>query len=610
MLSGNKRGALFFGRRRFGAVAVVTFAAGCMGNPFSTFRGQTPDSSFTDLESDSLTSVGQLTSPTGMNTTMVRGVGLVTGLKNTGGNPPPSNYKEQLFNEMAAYDVDKPHKVLASKSTALVTVHGYLHPGIQRGERFDIFVNVPNRSDTTSLRKGKLLPTRLKTVAIMENTIKEGHVDARGRGLVLADAVFKNSDNEKDLIKGRVLGGGVCSTNRSLGLRVNKAAASIAASTVISNAVNLRFSHYVGSERKGVADPKTPGLIELAVPSRYRHNIHRYMRVVRAIPVRISANDRILLLKELELELLEPTSTAQAALKLEALGECSTEVLRLGVESNDIEVRFYSAEALAYLDDENVAPILAQIGAQERAFRWHALAALAAIRHVSSYEALTQLLNHPSAETRYGAFRAMKARNPRDPLIRGEVLRGKLVLHELPDGGEPMIHFANSRSAEIVLFGTQQRLHTPNFLFVGRRMMIKRLDDQRVRVIKFSPGEDDEELVTSNRLGDVIRTIVELDGGYEEVYQAFRSAKLTGKLSSRMEVDSQARAGRRYQRDTSGSGGKFRAANPIPSLYRSTPEPGDEEQGDNFSDLDVSTEADRGFFGKMKSLISRKEPGN
>ncbi len=606
MLSGNKRVGLCSGLQ-LGICVFVTIAVGCVGNPFSTFRGQTPERSFEDLESDGLTLVGELTIPTGMTNTMVRGVGLVTGLRQTGGNPQPSGYREQLLNEMAAYDVSDPNGVLASKGTALVTVHGYMYPGIQRGDRFDIYINIPKRSDTTSLRKGKLLVTPLKTTAVMNNSIREGHVDAKGGGWVLVDAVFENSDNEKQLIQGRVLGGGICRKSRSLGLRVKQGSASIAASTIISNAVNLRFSYFVGSQRKGVADPKTPGIIELSVPTKYRHNVQRYMRVVRAIPLRVSPTDRLLLLNELELELLEPTSTAQAALKLEALGEESIDVLRRGVESDEIEVRFYSAEALAYLDDEHVAPVLAQIGAQERAFRWHALAALAAIRHVSSYEALTQLLNHPSAETRYGAFRAMKARNPRDPLVRGQVLDGKFILHELPDGGEPMVHFANSRASEIVLFGSQQRLHTPNFLFVGPRIMIKRLDDEKVRVIRFTPGEEDEELVTSNRLGDVARTIVELDGGYEEVYQAFRSAKLTGKLNSRLEVDRQARAGRKFERDTSESDGRFRAANPVPGLYSASPDPDDDEKDDDFIDSTFSPEPDRGFFGRIKALVSRED---
>ena len=598
----NRVGA--FWSLRFVVAATMVAALGCFGSP-SIFRNQSPETSFEDLDSDSLTLIGELTVPTGLNYTMVRGVGLITGLNDTGGNPRPSAYRDRLLDEMAIYDVDAPNGILALKSTSLVVIYGYLPPGVRKGERFDLFVSSPNRSDTTSLARGRLMVSRLKTVAVLDDAIREGHVDAQGGGYVLVDSVFANNDDDKLSQRGRILGGGVAKTDRTLGLRVRDAQSSVVASTVISHAINERFSHFVGNQRRGVATPKTPAHIELAVPYNYRNNVQRYMRVVRAIPVRVSHSDRALLLNELREELLEPTSTAQAALKLEALGKDAMSVLKKGVESDDIEVRFYSAEALAYLDDQTVAPILAQIASQERAFRAHGLTALSAMEHVSSYEALTQLLNNPSAETRYGAFRAMKARNPRDPLVRGQVLNDRLILHELPAGGEAMVHFANSRSPEVVIFGGKQRLHTPNFLFVGPKMMIKRMDDERVRVIRYAAGQDDQEIVTSNMIGDVIRTIVELGGGYQEVYQACRSAKLTGKLDARLEVDSQARADRQFDREASESS-RFRAANPVPGLFRNDPK--DSGQGrQNRDESDISQEDGPGFFGKMKNWMTNDE---
>lgn len=602
MATGNNRAGMFSSLRLV-ALATTVFAMGCFGSP-SIFRNQSPENSFEDMESDGLTLIGQLAIPTGMNYTMVSGVGLVTGLDDTGGNPRPSAFKDRLLDEMAIYDVDAPNGILALKSTSLVVVHGYLSPGARRGERFDLFVSSPNRSDTTSLAKGRLMSSRLKTVAVLDDAIREGHVDAQGGGYVLVDSVFANNDDDKLKQRGRILGGGVVKTDRALGLRVRDAKTSVVASTVISNAINQRFSHFVGSQRKGVAVPKTPAHIELSVPHKYRNNVQRYMRVVRAIPVRLSISDRTILLNELREELLEPTSTAQAALKLEALGKEATAVLLQGAQSDDVEVRFYSAEALAYLDDQTVAPILAQVASQERAFRAHGLTALSAMEHVSSYEALTQLLNNPSAETRYGAFRSMKARNPRDPMVRGDVLDDRLILHELPAGGDPMIHFANTRSPEIVIFGGPQRLHTPNFLFVGPKMMIKRMDEERVRVIRYSAGEDDEEIVSSNRIGDVIRAIVELGGGYEEAYQACRSAKLTGKLDARLEVDSQARSNRQFDRDAA-ENGRFRAANPTPGLFRNDPK--ESESNKPRFEGDISPAEEPGFFGKMKNWVSRDE---
>ena len=50
------------------------------------------------------------------------------------------------------------------------------------------------------------------------------------------------------------------------------------------------------------------------------------------------------------------------------------------------------------------------------AFRAFALAALSAMDDMAAYDALDQLLEVPSAETRYGAFRALWAMNPQDDL--------------------------------------------------------------------------------------------------------------------------------------------------------------------------------------------------
>ena len=58
------------------------------------------------------------------------------------------------------------------------------------------------------------------------------------------------------------------------------------------------------------------------------------------------------------------------------------------VESNDPEVRFYAAEALAYLDDTAAVDALADVARDEPAFRVNALAALSAMDDVMAYDAL------------------------------------------------------------------------------------------------------------------------------------------------------------------------------------------------------------------------------
>ena len=68
--------------------------------------------------------------------------------------------------------------------------------------------------------------------------------------------------------------------------------------------------------------------------------------------------------------------------------------------------------------------------------------------HVAAYEALNELLHVPSAETRYGAFRALRTRNAADPLVRGESLGGGFAYHvissdDVPD--DPSVEVGSGR---------------------------------------------------------------------------------------------------------------------------------------------------------------------
>ena len=71
----------------------------------------------------------------------------------------------------------------------------------------------------------------------------------------------------------------------------------------------------------------------------------------------------------------------------------------------------------------------------------------------AAYDQLRELLSLPSAETRYGAFRALWTMNKKDPLVKGEVLGDQFHYHVLDVAGPPMIHVTRNRLAEIVLFG-------------------------------------------------------------------------------------------------------------------------------------------------------------
>jgi len=578
-----------------------------------TWRSQSPD----ELEEDRSKTrvVGDMAVPFGLFPVKIEAVGLVTGLPGTGSDPAPSPQRAALLAEMQTRGVTAPNTVLASKNTALVLIRAVLRPGIQKGDHFDLEVRIPSRSETTSLRGGWLLETRLKELAILGNQVRDGHVLGIAQGPVLVDP---SADIKEDRVlsgRGRILGGGMATKSRSMGLVLKPEYQNVLNSSRIANAVNKRFHTFQNGLKVGVAKAKTEEYVDLAVHPRYKDNIRRYVQVVRAVALRESAAERVTRLKLLEKQLFDPVTAGAAARQLEAVGHQGIEVLSKGILSKDREVRFYSAEALAYLDQTKAAEPLAEAAREEPAFRVFALTALSAMDDFTAYDELRKLLNGSSAETRYGAFRALWAMRPDDPLVLGEPLGGQFSYHVLSAGGTPMIHVTRNRRPEIVLFGQDQRLHGPLAVEAGTQIMVTSTASGEISVAKYSIDEQDQKRIVSNRVDDVIRAIVELGGTYPDVVQALQEVKSSGALTSRFEVDALPEAGRRYDRVAADEDAKstpdkrLLADNPLPDLFtsmsehRSSLKSGSggkaEKKSPSPADSDRNSHPVKAFFAKM-----------
>lgn len=533
--------------RFLGPAIGLAAAAGCSAMNILSVRSQSPEKAETPAADVRL--VRELTVPFGLFPIQVEAVGLVTGLDGTGSDPPPSPQRAALIDEMQARGVDEPNTVLASSSTALVLVRGVLRPAIQKGDRFDVEVRIPSRSETTSLRGGYLLETRLRPMALLpDSRIHEGHVLALAGGPVMVDPGADPKADPVILGRGRVLGGGVALKSRSLGLVLRPEHQSVVNSARVAEAVNRRFHTFEQGVKVGVATAKTEEYVELKLHPRYKNDVQRYVRVVSAVALKESEPERMARLEALRSRLLEPASCADAALQLEAIGPAAAEVLMAGLYSSNLEVRFHAAEALAWLDRPEAAEPLAEIARNEPAFRVFALNALGAMDDYKAYDVLCEMLDLPSAETRYGAFRALCAMNPDDPVVRGQRLGEQFSYHVLDTAGPPMIHVTRSHRPEIVLFGREQRLLTPLAVNAGNQIMLTAAGPDEIAVSKFAVGQPDQRRVVSNRVDAVIRAIVELGGTYPDVVQALQEAKASGALLSRFEVDALPEPGRSYQR--------------------------------------------------------------
>lgn len=518
-------------------------------------RSQTPDEPADEHEFETKVEtpmIGDYVTVTGLNLIMLQGVGLVTGLDGTGGDPPPSRYRESLLDDMRKRGVRHPNQILQSPSTALVIVRAYLPPLVDKGERFDVEVSLPSNSEATSLNGGWLLETFLSEKAIVPGRgVMSGHVFAKAKGPVL---ISTGEGDERSLAgvlrRGRVVGGGISLTHRDMSLYLRNDFQNVRNSQRIARAVGQRFHHYnEAGVKEPVAEAKTDKTIELKILPKYKDNYPRYLQVIRNIPLRETEVGQRLRMKTLEQELNNPPTAEQAALKLEAIGPPAVAVLKDALQNPRLEVRFHAAVALAYLGEQDGLNVLAEAARKEPAFRVFAYAAMATLDDAETHILLRNLMNGDSAETRYGAFRALATLDANDPFIRGEKLNDEFMLHVLDTTGDPLVHLTNRRKAEIVLFGAEQRFVTPMAVRAGNHILVTaQPGSDEVMVSRFAVGEPDRRKTVSTRIADVIRTLAEFGASYPDVAQLLAEADRQYNLPGRIEIDALPQAGRVYVR--------------------------------------------------------------
>ena len=355
--------------------AVVLFTILAVGAGFGTTLSLA-DESETQQAQEAVAAtrvVGDLAVPDGMHRVKVEGIGLVVNLRGTGSNPPISPQRAAMLDDMKKRGVPTPNHWLESTNTAIVLVRGYLRPGVHKGDRVDLEVRVPARSETTSLRNGMLLETRLREVAVVGSQVREGTTLVLASGPVMVEPEENGKDDEIELRQGRVLGGGILTKTRPLRLVLKPGHQSVRRSAEIGVALNRRFHTFSDGIKRGIAEPKTDNYIQLSVHPRYKDNIERYVQVVRSTAVDETPTEESERIEQLGRLLRDPASARVAALRLEAIGKRSTDTLAAALRSRDPEIRFYAAEALAYLDDDRAAKPLGQLARDEPAFRVFAL---------------------------------------------------------------------------------------------------------------------------------------------------------------------------------------------------------------------------------------------
>lgn len=519
--------------------------------PLGCVHTQTRLQSEEDGERDEaykIQTIGDATTVANADPVQVWGVGLVVGLDGTGGGSPPGGYREILEKELKRMEVDNYREILGSPNTSLVLVSALIPAGARKGDPLDIEVNLPPQSRTRSLRGGQLIECRLynyesahaiNPACTGSDRSVKGHPLVRAKGSLVVG--FGDGDEEAKLRRGRIWGGGRCEIDRPFFLVLNEDQQFARVAMRVAERINDTFQgNYPRAPGMETAVPKTKSVVTLGVPSQYKHNLPRYLRVVRMIPLQEAPAPSSTYRRKLEADLLDATASVTAALRLEALGPDSVPILKRGLQSQQALVRFTSAEALAYLGDSSCGEELARLVTEQPALRAYCLTAMASLDESICHLKLEELLACPSAEARYGAFRALRVLEEKQAssLVKGKLLNDSYWLHRVAADSPGLVHISSSRRPEIVLFGEMARLEPPFSFLAGKEITVTAADeDNRCTISRISVRQGTRRKQCSLELEDILTTMSDLGASYPDVIELLRQADRCKCLSCAVKND-------------------------------------------------------------------------
>jgi flagellar basal body P-ring protein FlgI len=498
-----------------------------------------------DKDTPEVRTIGDITVVDNADPVPVSGVGLVTNLNGTGAPAPPGGFRAILENDLHKLGIDDAKEILNSRDCSLVLVSALIPAGAHKGDPLDIEVSLPEGSKTASLRGGYLQECTLFTYDSAHNVVPttsrpdrllKGDARAKAKGSLLVG--FGDGDEEVTLKRGRIWGGGVCASDRPFYLLLANDQQYARVAMQVADRINETFQGPYRGPGSGLAEAKTKVIVNLKVPAQYSYNMTRFLRVVRLIPLNEAPAAASPYRKRLDEDLLDPARTVTAALRLEALGSDTIPSLKRGLQSEHVLVRFAAAEGLTYLGSSAGGEELARLAKNQPALRAFCLTALASLDETICHFKLQELLSETSAETRYGAFRALRALRPNDDAIPGELLNDSFWLHRVAPQSQPMVHVSTTKRAEIVLFGEDAYMEPPFSFQAGAEFTITAsADDTQCTISRFSLQHGIRRKQCSLKLGDVLRRLTDLGGTYPDAVDLLRHADSCHCINCRVAVD-------------------------------------------------------------------------
>jgi len=389
--------------------------------------------------------VGELARVSGREELPVQGYGFVTNLDGTGTKAMPPGIRQEILQMMRRNKIDKAEEIITSPNTAVVTVSGWLPPGLGKGELFDLEVRAIPTTETTSLEGGFLLECELTYLSWDRGVEQRSERQALGRGAIFVSPFASEGDARKasDPRVGRVLAGGKALKTRQF--RLVLYAPSVRTADQIVRLVNARFP----GAAKGTQDP---GRIDLDTPREFLDDKAHFLDLVGALYLRETPDARDQRIRLLADTLVAGKDMDRVALCLEAFGASAAARVRQLADHESPAVRFYVGRTLANLQDALAVHVLDRIAMDDHSeFQEGAVEALGRLRSGVGLGVLGRALDAKSARVRVAAWKAMARLAPRTFVAR--TFADKFILSTVVTRGEPFVYNSRMLRPEIALFG-------------------------------------------------------------------------------------------------------------------------------------------------------------
>ena len=420
----------------------------------------------------------------GFDPVVVRGYGIVVGLRETGSRQMPSDVRAFLTQELAKRGFGSgqpgapklsPQDLLNSGDTAVVIVEGVIPPGAPKGSKFDVRVTTAPGTSTTSLEGGRLLIADLRPGPLFTGS-RQPFPLAEGAGPVVINPFVEPNATQRDSINrtsGRVLDGG--HVNKDMPLKLRLMTPSHSRAETIQNTVNTLFPREP-RQKEETAHGRSAETIDLTVPPSFRKRTGEFAELIRHTPLNVENPEQTAMAIRRSL-LANPGAAGAAAWRWQALGKRALPMIQDLYEYPEEQPRFAALNAGSKLDDQLAVPPLLDLARKSDSLtiRTEAIKLLGRIGTNAEIElGLRELLDDPDVEIRLSAFEALDKR--RDPHIIAMEMGRKFILNIVPSK-QRMIYVAQSGQPRVVVFGEGLSVKVPMTLYTWDGRLIVKADE-------------------------------------------------------------------------------------------------------------------------------------